>query len=124
MRFGRSAGIVFAAVLLCGGSGSGHAAASEVLAPGYRPALDTEEGGLWAEMDRQEAEVKVSPALVTDEALNTYVRKVVCELAGEYCASLRVYIVDDPGSERNGHRLDRLATAVSKRSRTCLRPWP
>ena len=42
--------------------------------------------------------VKVSPALVTDEALNTYVRKVVCELAGEHCASLRVYIVDDPSS--------------------------
>ena len=98
MRFGRSVGIVFAAALLWGGTGSVHAAVSEVLPPGYRPALDTEEGGLWATVDRQEADVKVSPALVTDEALNTYVRKVVCELAGEYCASLRVYIVDDPGS--------------------------
>jgi predicted Zn-dependent protease len=98
VRFGRSAGIVFAAALLCGGTGSVHAAVSEVLAPGYRPALDTEEGGLWAQVDRQEAEVRVSPALVTDEALNTYVRKVICELAGEYCASLRVYIADDPSS--------------------------
>jgi beta-barrel assembly-enhancing protease len=98
MRFGWRAGIVFAAVLLCGGTGSVYAAGSEVLAPGYRPALDTEEGGLWAEMDRQEAEVKVSPALVKDEALNAYVRKVVCELAGEHCGSLRVYIVDDPSS--------------------------
>ena len=98
MKFGRSVGIVFAALLLCGGTGSVYAAVSEVLAPGYRPALDTEEGGLWALMDSQEAEVKASPTLVTDEALNTYVRKVVCELAGEYCASLRVYIVDDPSS--------------------------
>jgi predicted Zn-dependent protease len=97
MRFGRSAGIVFAAVMLCGGTGSAHAAVSEV-APGYRPALDTEEGGLWAQEDRQEAEVKVSPALVTNEALNTYVRRVICEIAGEYCASLRVYIADDPNS--------------------------
>jgi hypothetical protein len=46
MRFGRSVGIVFAAVLLSGGTGSVYAAVSEVLAPGYRPALDTEEG--WA----------------------------------------------------------------------------
>ncbi|MEA2824032.1 MAG: hypothetical protein QOF03_514 [Alphaproteobacteria bacterium] len=95
MKFGRSAGIVFAAVLLCGGTGSVNAAVSELVPPGYRPAPDTEEGGLWADMDRQEAEVKVSPTLVADEALNTYVRKMVCELAGDYCASLRVYIVDD-----------------------------
>jgi len=98
MRFGRSVGVVFAAVLLCGGTGSVHAAVSEVLAPNYRPALDTEEGGLWAAMDRQEADVKVSPTLVTDEALNIYVRKVICELAGEHCGSLRVYIADDPSS--------------------------
>jgi predicted Zn-dependent protease len=90
--------VLAAAMLLCCGTESGHAGASEVLAPGYRPAPDTEEGGLWAQMDRQEAELKVSPALVTDEALNTYVRKIVCELAGDYCASLRVYIVDEANS--------------------------
>ena len=98
MRFGRSAGIVFAAALLCAGTGSVYAAVSELVPPGYRPAPDTEEGGLWAEMDRQEAELKVSPTLVTDEALNTYVRKLVCELDGDHCASLRVYIADDPNS--------------------------
>ncbi len=98
MRFGLSARIAFiAAVLLCCGK-SGYAGASENLAPGYRPAPDTEEGGLWAQTDHEEAEVKASPTLVTDEALNTYVRKIVCELAGEYCASLRVYIVDEPSS--------------------------
>jgi len=98
MRFGRSVGIVFAAALLWGGTGSVQAAVSEVLPPGYRPALDTEEGGLWALVDRQEAGVKASPTLVTDEALNTYVRKIICDLAGEHCASLRVYVVDDPSS--------------------------
>ena len=66
--------------------------------PGYRPALNTAEGGLWAIMDKVEDQIKVSPALVTDEALNTYVHKVVCELAGEQCSSLRLYIVDDPDS--------------------------
>jgi len=98
MRFGRSARSVFVAALLCCGSGFVHAAGSGVLAPDYRPALDTEEGGLWAQMDREEAELKVSPGLVTDEALNIYVKKIICELAGDQCASLRVYIVDDPNS--------------------------
>jgi predicted Zn-dependent protease len=66
--------------------------------PGYRPALNTEEAGLWAAMDQQEAGVKQSPALVKDEVLNAYVKKIVCDLAGEQCPSLRVYIVDDPNS--------------------------
>jgi len=49
-------------------------------------------------MDREEAALKVSPALVTDEALNAYVKKIVCDLTPTQCASLRVYIVDDPSS--------------------------
>jgi predicted Zn-dependent protease len=87
-----------AALLLTAGGGSACFAAENVLAPGYRPALDSDEGGLWAVMDREEAELKVSPALVKDEALNAYVKKIVCDLAGPQCASLRVYIVDDPSS--------------------------
>jgi predicted Zn-dependent protease len=67
-------------------------------APGYHPALSTAEGGLWALMDQVEDNVKVSPALVKDEALNAYVQKVVCDLAGPQCPSLRLYIIDDPNS--------------------------
>src|SRR5262245_24164538 len=65
---------------------------------GFRPPLDTPEGGLWGAMDKIEAEIKVSPALVKDEVLNTYVRKVLCDLAGPQCESLRVYIVEEPTS--------------------------
>src|ERR1700681_31345 len=98
MRFGPYVRAAFLGALLCSDSGSVYAADSDILAPGYRPALDTQEGGLWGLIDSEEAEVKVSPALVTDDALNTYVKKIVCELAGNQCPSLRVYIVDDPNS--------------------------
>jgi len=87
---------VLAAVLLSSIAGSVLAAAPEAPPPGYRPALNTTEGGLWAIMDEAEANIKVSPALVKDEALNAYVKKIVCDLAGPQCDSLRVYIVEDP----------------------------
>jgi len=91
--FTRSA---LAAVLLSSIAATVFAAAPTPPPPGYRPPLDTTEGGLWGVMDQVEADVKVSPALVKDEALNSYVRKIVCDLAGPHCDSLRVYIVEDP----------------------------
>ena len=98
MSFGRCVRAALAAGLLCSAAGQVQAAGSDIRAPGYRPALDTDEGGLWAAMDREEAALKVSPALVKDEALNAYVGKIVCDLAGDQCSALRVYIVDDPNS--------------------------
>ena len=92
-RFGAAA-----AMLLVSGIGSVFAAEPDPLVTGYRPQLDTEEGGLWAVMDREEAKLKVSPALVTDEKLNAYVKKIVCDLAGPQCPLLRVYIIDQPSS--------------------------
>jgi len=94
-RFSRTA---LAAVLMSSIVGTSLAAAPEPPPPGYRPALDTTEGGLWAIMDQFEADVKVSPGLVKDEALNAYVKKIVCDLSGPQCASLRLYIVEDPNS--------------------------
>ena len=47
-------------------------------------------------MDQAEAEIRVSPTLVKDEALNAYVRKIICDLAGPQCGSLRLYIVEEP----------------------------
>jgi len=76
-----------------------HAApAAGPLPPNYKPALDTAEGGLWRSFDEFEKEVRVSPLLVKDEALNAYVRKIVCDLAGPHCPSLRVYVVNDATS--------------------------
>jgi predicted Zn-dependent protease len=64
--------------------------------PGYHPDMSTEEAGLWMQVDKMEAAIKLAPNLVKDPALNAYVQGVVCKLAGDYCANIRVYIVEDP----------------------------
>lgn len=64
--------------------------------PGYHPDLSTDEAGLWMQVDKAETDIKNSPTLVHDEKLNTYVRGLVCELAGDFCPSIRVYVVENP----------------------------
>jgi Zn-dependent protease with chaperone function len=64
--------------------------------PGERPPLESAEAGLWMAMDRVETSLRTSGHLVTDPALNAYVRDVVCRLAGPYCGDVRVYIVQTP----------------------------
>ena len=63
---------------------------------GLRPDLKTDEAGLWHVMDKEENRLKTSPNLVRDPALNAYVGDIVCEMAGEYCSDVRVYILDKP----------------------------
>ena len=64
--------------------------------PGERPDLQTDEAGLWMQMDRVETQLKSSGRIVTDPALNRYVRDVTCRLSAEYCKDLRLYIVQTP----------------------------
>src|SRR6185436_15359250 len=45
-----------------------------------RPLDDSEEGGLWALMDREEARLK----------------RIACRLAGDHCPDMRVYLVRTP----------------------------
>lgn len=61
-----------------------------------RPALDTDEGGLWSLMDREETRLRRSPFLVRDTALNDYLYRLVCQLGGEHCSDVRVYVVRTP----------------------------
>jgi predicted Zn-dependent protease len=74
----------------------GSPAALSDIRPGQRPALDSDEAGLWMQMDRVERRLKASERLLTDPALNQYVRDVVCKLAGDYCPDIRVYVVQTP----------------------------
>ena len=63
---------------------------------GYQPA-DELERGLWYQMDEAERELKTSKFLVTDPALNQYVRGVLCRTVGdERCRAIRLYIVRVP----------------------------
>lgn len=66
------------------------------ITPGYKPSDATDEGGLWHQVERAEAEVKRSRFLVRDTELNTYVRDIACRLAGDHCPDLRVYIMRTP----------------------------
>lgn len=59
-----------------------------------RPALASDEAGLWMVMDRVERDIRTSGRLVRDPALNAYVRGVMCKVAPEYCADLRLYLLE------------------------------
>jgi tetratricopeptide (TPR) repeat protein len=61
-----------------------------------RPSLDSDEGGIWDLMDREEARLRRSPFVVRDTALNTFLSEMVCRLGGEHCADVRVHVVRTP----------------------------
>jgi len=61
-----------------------------------KPDLASDEGGLWALMDREETRLRRSPFRMRDEALNKYLQDVVCRLAGDHCPDVRVYAVRTP----------------------------
>ena len=61
-----------------------------------RPDLATDEGGLWAMMDREETRLRRSPFRMRDEALARYLQEVVCRLGGDHCPDMRVYAVRTP----------------------------
>lgn len=71
-------------------------AADPLPPPGYRPDADSSEAGLWMQVAKAENDIRTSPAVIHNAALNAYVGGVVCRLAGEYCGSVRVYVVDVP----------------------------
>lgn len=61
-----------------------------------KPDLATDEGGLWALMDREEARLRRSPFRVRDEALEKYLADIACRLGGAHCPDIRVYVVRTP----------------------------
>jgi predicted Zn-dependent protease len=61
-----------------------------------RPEISTDEGGLWALMDREETRLRRSPFALRDPQLHEYVQGIACRLAGAHCPDIRVYIVQTP----------------------------
>ena len=61
-----------------------------------RPAVDTDEGGLWGLMDREEQRVRRSPLTIHDKAFRQYLQDIVCKLAGDFCPDVRIYPVRMP----------------------------
>jgi len=64
--------------------------------PGERPPAGTDEAELWYIMERAERDLRESPYLVRDPALNDYLRQVTCKVTAEYCKDLRLYVLDVP----------------------------
>jgi predicted Zn-dependent protease len=94
-----SRSIALAMALLITGSTGLSAHADGVTAPtrpGDRPVAGSDESELWYAMDRAELNLRKSPQLVRDPALNAYVHDVACRITGPYCQDLRVYVVDAP----------------------------
>ena len=61
-----------------------------------RPALDTDEGGLWAMLDREETRLRRSPFRMREEKLTAYLSGIVTKLAGEHAQDIRVFPVRTP----------------------------
>jgi predicted Zn-dependent protease len=61
-----------------------------------RPDVASEEGGLWALMDREEARVRRSPFCMHEAGLNPYLSEIACKLGADHCPDIRVYAVRTP----------------------------
>lgn len=81
------------------------ALAQAMQAPGVAPSVthvayqpqDRDERGLWMQVDEAERQLKISPLVIRDPALNAYVRSVLCRTVGdERCGEVRLYITRAP----------------------------
>lgn len=60
------------------------------------PDVASDEGGLWALMDREERNLRRSPFAVPDANLKAYLQAVACRLGSEHCPDIRVHLVRTP----------------------------
>lgn len=61
-----------------------------------KPDLSSDEGGLWAIMDREETRLRRSPFAIRDAALRDYLKSVTARLVPEHAEDVRVYPVRTP----------------------------
>jgi predicted Zn-dependent protease len=60
------------------------------------PDADSDEAGLILQVARAEDDIRNSPALIHDQALNAYIQAVACRVAAANCPALRLYLVEAP----------------------------
>lgn len=61
-----------------------------------RPDTASDEGGLWALMDREETRLRRSPFNLRDAKLRAYVQDIACRLGGSHCPDIRVHLMRTP----------------------------
>jgi len=91
MKCARATGLLTAAALLA--SGCAQTGDIQKIEPGERPSIESDEAGLWMQMDRFEEDLKTSGKVIADPDLNAYVRDILCRLKADYCVDIRIYIV-------------------------------
>lgn len=88
--------LALAGVLLAGVA----AAQTDGILPTYTPAYEpqsVDERGMWMQADEIERKLRDSPLVIRDEALNAYVRRVLCQTVGDdRCKGVRVYVLEVP----------------------------
>ena len=91
-RFLRACGCSFAALA------SGALAEDPWRSPARfaRPETSSDEGGLWAMMDREETKLRRSPFNLRAPELQAYVQDIACRLGSEHCPDIRVHLVRTP----------------------------
>ena len=63
-------------------AGSAYSAEVPPIKAGEKPIPDTTEAELWYGMDQAEKNIRLSPYIVHDKALNAYVKDITCRVAG------------------------------------------
>lgn len=66
------------------------------ITPGYKPAADTDEGGLWYVMNKVEHDMQSSRHRIRDKELHGYLVDVVQRLSKDYSHDMRVYLMRTP----------------------------
>lgn len=94
----------FLAAALLAAAGPAAAQADLSLPPftlGYEP-TSVDERGLWMDADERERRLRDSTLTVRDEALNRYLKGVLCRTVGEErCRGVRLYVVEVPAFNAN-----------------------
>ncbi len=63
---------------------------------GAKPIPSSDLAGLLLASERYEKSLLNAPNLIKDDAINSYISELVCELAGEHCPNIRVYLHEVP----------------------------
>lgn len=96
MKVAQTPGLALLALLLTGVVPVAVPPADPPASGPYRP-QDNDERGLWQQMDEAERDLKSSRFVMTDPALNAYVRGVLCRTVGaDQCGEARIYIMRTP----------------------------
>jgi predicted Zn-dependent protease len=61
-----------------------------------RPDIASDEGGLWALMEREEVRLRRSPLRIRDDSLQAFLTTLACKMGGEHCTDVRVYVLRAP----------------------------